>query len=192
MEYNYEFLAVEPADLYIQVKYSKVGFDDVVRKLGATDFSLESLTNTAEYGAYFAVQSWNATKATSNELAVPAGVIHATYSEPVAQEVVEVRAEQPAYDPLTHRVVETMTQPSEFLIEWSWEVIPLTEEEQVAALDNLEEQVRWERGERLRITDHWMLSDTPEPTQAQLDYRQALRDVPQQAGFPQNIEWPTL
>ena len=36
-----------------------------------------------------------------------------------------------------------------------------------------------------------MMSDTPEPTQAQLDYRQALRDVPAQAEFPQNIVWPT-
>ena len=24
-----------------------------------------------------------------------------------------------------------------------------------------------------------------------LDYRQALRDIPQQAGFPENVTWPT-
>lgn len=192
MEYNYQFLAVEPSDLYIQVKYSKEGFDDVIRKLGATDFSLESLTNTAEYGAYFAVQSWEATKSTAKELVVPAGVIHATYSEPVAQEVEERRTPPPEYNRLTQRVVEVMNQPSEFLIEWTWDVIELSREEQVEALSAFEMEVRFDRDLRLSSTDSWMLSDTPEPTQAQLDYRQALRDVPQQSGFPQNVEWPAL
>jgi hypothetical protein len=28
-------------------------------------------------------------------------------------------------------------------------------------------------------------------TQAEIDYRQALRDVPAQAGFPENVTWPT-
>lgn len=51
---------------------------------------------------------------------------------------------------------------------------------------------RENRSQRLAETDWWMLSDTPEPTQAQLDYRQALRDVPQQDDFPEHIEWPTI
>lgn len=50
---------------------------------------------------------------------------------------------------------------------------------------------RMERNSLLAETDHMMFSDTPEPSQAWLDYRQALRDVPQQEGFPDNITWPT-
>ena len=39
------------------------------------------------------------------------------------------------------------------------------------------------------VVKHNELS-TPIP-QEWLDYRQALRDVPQQAGFPTDINWPT-
>lgn len=46
------------------------------------------------------------------------------------------------------------------------------------------------RDELLKQTDTWGLSDYP-ASQAQLDYRRALRDVPEQAGFPDNITWPT-
>jgi hypothetical protein len=42
----------------------------------------------------------------------------------------------------------------------------------------------------LKATDHYGLSDVT-MTDAMAAYRQALRDVPQQAGFPQTITWPT-
>ena len=51
---------------------------------------------------------------------------------------------------------------------------------------------RENRDNLLAETDWWVLSDTPEPTQAQLAYRQALRDVTSQAGFPEHIKWPTI
>ena len=50
---------------------------------------------------------------------------------------------------------------------------------------------REQRDELLQQTDWMMFSDTATPSQAWLDYRQALRDVPSQAGFPDNITWPT-
>ena len=49
---------------------------------------------------------------------------------------------------------------------------------------------RKERNTLLAETDWWALSDRT-MTQAETDYRQALRDVPQQEGFPVNITWPT-
>lgn len=50
--------------------------------------------------------------------------------------------------------------------------------------------VRDERNTLLAETDWWAVSDRT-MTQAETDYRQALRDVPQQEGFPVNITWPT-
>ena len=50
--------------------------------------------------------------------------------------------------------------------------------------------VRKERDELLTETDWWAVSDRT-MTQAETDYRQALRDVPGQSGFPQNVTWPT-
>jgi len=49
---------------------------------------------------------------------------------------------------------------------------------------------RAERDRRLLATD-WMASSDRTMTQAEIDYRQALRDVPAQAGFPENVTWPT-
>ena len=49
--------------------------------------------------------------------------------------------------------------------------------------------VREKRNALLAETDYWCLNDHA-TTQEQLDYRQALRDIPQQSGFP-NVTWPT-
>lgn len=47
------------------------------------------------------------------------------------------------------------------------------------------------RNNLLKATDHYGLSDVT-MTEAMTTYRQALRDVPQQVGFPNTITWPTL
>lgn len=54
--------------------------------------------------------------------------------------------------------------------------------------------VREDRARRLAVTDWTQLADSPlsaEQKQAWSEYRQALREVPQQAGFPFDIIWPT-
>jgi len=53
-----------------------------------------------------------------------------------------------------------------------------------------EHDVRMDRDALLAETDWWAVADRT-MTQAEIDYRQALRDVPQQAGFPENVTWPT-
>jgi len=52
------------------------------------------------------------------------------------------------------------------------------------------ESVRQKRNALLAETDWWAVADRT-MTQAETDYRQALRDVPAQAGFPENVTWPT-
>lgn len=61
-------------------------------------------------------------------------------------------------------------------------------EKEVLSLD-----VRLERNKLLSDTDHLIQSDYPisdEKKQEIKVYRQALRDIPQQYGFPDNIVWP--
>lgn len=53
------------------------------------------------------------------------------------------------------------------------------------------QQLRGERNWMLLETDWMMLSDSDAPSQQWLDYRQALRDVTSQAGFPDSVTWPT-
>ena len=57
--------------------------------------------------------------------------------------------------------------------------------ERIEAMD-----VRWERDRLLKETDWWAGSDHT-MSQEQSDYRVALRNVPQQEGFPFEITWPT-
>ena len=64
-------------------------------------------------------------------------------------------------------------------------------DEQKADCDQLKsEEVRGRRDTLLAETDFFALSDVT-MTDAMTTYRQALRDTPQQAGFPHTITWPT-
>jgi hypothetical protein len=51
-------------------------------------------------------------------------------------------------------------------------------------------RVRAERNAALVATDYMGLADYLAEA-GELEYRQSLRDVPQQTGFPNNITWPT-
>ena len=53
-------------------------------------------------------------------------------------------------------------------------------------------EIRTERNWLLAESDWTQLPDVPEAIRsAWATYRQALRDVPQQPGFPDNVTWPT-
>ena len=61
------------------------------------------------------------------------------------------------------------------------------------AENDIESNARYERNRKLLESDHLMLPDYPideETRQAIIAYRQALRDLPEQEGWPENIEWP--
>lgn len=65
--------------------------------------------------------------------------------------------------------------------------IPAPTTEEVAT------QVRSQRDALIAQTDYLMMSDYPisEEDKALVEtYRQALRDVPEQEGFPSNVQWP--
>lgn len=64
----------------------------------------------------------------------------------------------------------------------------LTEEQQKM-------QIRAQRNSLLTLCDWTQLPDAPlttEQKQEWAEYRQALRDVPEQAGFPENVAWPLV
>lgn len=61
--------------------------------------------------------------------------------------------------------------------------------------EELAEQVRSKRDFLLEETDYLLVSDypiSPEALEAVKVYRQALRDVPQQEGFPEKVTFPEL
>ena len=53
--------------------------------------------------------------------------------------------------------------------------------------------LRTERDAKLEATDYLLAPDypiSPEDLEAVKAYRQALRDIPEQSGFPKNVQWP--
>lgn len=76
------------------------------------------------------------------------------------------------------------------------EGVTVTADEQMAAYrqridDEVAERVRAERNKKLADSDWTQLADSTADTAAWGTYRQALRDVPSQDGFPHNVTWPT-
>ena len=64
--------------------------------------------------------------------------------------------------------------------------------EAIAAKDAEQaKSVRQQRNDKLKDSDWTQLMDSPESNKAAwATYRQALRDVPKQAGFPWDVQWP--
>lgn len=91
--------------------------------------------------------------------------------------------EPPAHDQLVELV--TMANPALADDVWTqaWTKVNRTEEE---ASSN----IRAERDSRLLATDYHAMSDRTMSDEMRA-YRQALRDVPSQSGFPFNVTWPT-
>ncbi len=70
------------------------------------------------------------------------------------------------------------------------QVIKEQEEWEAGASDRAKAEVRAERDSRLASTD-WTASSDLTMSDEMKAYRQALRDVPAQSGFPTTINWPT-
>jgi hypothetical protein len=61
--------------------------------------------------------------------------------------------------------------------------------------EEIAEQVRLERDRRIAETDYYMMPDYPsDPNNIEemKVYRQALRDIPKQEGFPSKFTWPDV
>ncbi len=72
-------------------------------------------------------------------------------------------------------------------------VAPFTPPSEAEVLEELAAAARAQRDSLLASTDWTQLPDVPQATrEAYAVYRQALRDVPEQEGFPTDINWPTL
>jgi hypothetical protein len=72
-------------------------------------------------------------------------------------------------------------------------VVDLAEEEVAGRTTQRAGEVRAERNAKISGSDWTQLDDSPITNAKKLEwatYRQALRDIPLQAGFPWNVTWP--
>jgi hypothetical protein len=75
--------------------------------------------------------------------------------------------------------------------EWGVEDIPAVESDPEPEPIAPEVSVRAERDGLLMTSDWTQVDDSPVDKSAWATYRQLLRDVPSQEGFPNTITWPT-
>jgi hypothetical protein len=73
----------------------------------------------------------------------------------------------------------------------SCSIVPLSDTEIADYNEQLSEQTRNMRDMKLGQSDWTQVSDAPVDQAAWAAYRQALRDITAQAGFPTDITWPT-
>jgi hypothetical protein len=91
---------------------------------------------------------------------------------------------------------KTITEGQPQLIDGKWTQVWVVEDApaEVIAQSTSERatEVRQERNALLSSCDWTQLNDTQVDRNAWASYRQALRDVSKQLGFPWNVDWPTV
>jgi hypothetical protein len=95
------------------------------------------------------------------------------------------RADKPAHDDLTQVLARDLAPA---LIDGAW-VIGYTVKN--LSLEDATRNVRSKRQGLFNDTNWMGLSDTPDMTDDWKAYRQALREVTSQDGFPYSVDWPT-
>jgi hypothetical protein len=99
-------------------------------------------------------------------------------------------APNPDFNDRTQRLVTQ--QP--VLIDGVWTVTKAVVDKDQTQIDSenrqKEAEVRQTRGRLLTQSDWTQVADAPVDKTAWATYRQALRDVPEQAGFPWEVTWP--
>lgn len=187
MNYTYKFEKVDPTNLFVQVRYMAEGRPDQIKNFVAGSMNEEAIKEMVEVYASRIITNWKNIEEAPEELDIVGQEVSATYTEQGRQEV--VIEELPTFDIFTERLEEVVTE-TPTLVTVSYEIVPLTEEEQAIVMSEANNAYRRDRENRLLMTDHIMFSDTAPPTQEMLDYRQALRDITSQDGFPVGVEWP--
>lgn len=72
----------------------------------------------------------------------------------------------------------------------NWVAVDMADDAKTALDAQRAASVRAERAQKLADCDWTQVADAPVDKQAWATYRQALRDVPAQAGFPWDVQWP--
>ena len=114
------------------------------------------------------------------------------------------------YNNTTGAIAMETTGPAPVVSEGEWEGYSIRSSETQYSLDhmiklsdrsfvlnqplvdqNKATEVRRERDALLASSDFTQLPDSPASTTTWAAYRQLLRDIPDQSGFPNNVTWPT-
>lgn len=97
---------------------------------------------------------------------------------------------QPIIDSKVEKLEEATPELVDGVWRQKWNVISLTVEEIQQVNESKSSSIRLERNGRLASCDWTQLPDAPVDKAAWASYRQQLRDISSQEGFPWTIIWP--
>ena len=101
-----------------------------------------------------------------------------------------VNTPEPDYDMATQRVVWGVPVFVEGQWTHTWDIVSLSAEEQQSIKQSKENDIRNERNRLLVESDWTQVLDAPVDRTAWSAYRQSLRDITDQPGFPWSVTWP--
>lgn len=97
---------------------------------------------------------------------------------------------KPSYDPIYKEISTTGPSLVDGVWTQGWEILDRDVDDITESIEDKKTEVRAQRTRLLEETDFYGFSDVT-MTSEMSTYRQALRDVPSQEGFPTTIVWPT-
>lgn len=97
---------------------------------------------------------------------------------------------EPNVEPRTYRTQQQSPSLKDGVWVIDWDIIPKSNDEIAADTATKATSVRADRNSRLTACDWTQLPDAPTDKAAWATYRQALRDISLQVGFPWNVSWP--
>jgi hypothetical protein len=98
--------------------------------------------------------------------------------------------QQPVLDKYQKMVEDVPIKKDNGIWYQQWKVVEMSDEEKGQADSFEAEKIRGIRLYKLMMSDWTQFPDAPVDGSVWLEYRQALRDVPSQSGFPWDVVWP--
>ena len=195
MDIKYRVLSYQPEIEMIAVELTSADFPDqpYIERFSFPDFSREKLIDQIQAIASRYAGALTRIPDHPSELTIPeSGTVEVEPELYLPYEPNPQYEERPEIDPWTQDLIPgEVTSPTQETVPWV--VYELTAEEQALRIADAANNIRAERDYRLAFSDGIMSApDCPvEDKEPWLEYRQALRDVPQQPDFPKQVIWPT-
>jgi hypothetical protein len=112
-----------------------------------------------------------------------------THGTPIPDGYVVVKGTNPPYN-LAYTYALGVPTIQDGVWATNWIETPRSDEEKARIQSAVEDGVRSDRNVRLAKSDWTQLADAPVDAASWVPYRQALRDITTQPGFPWTVTWP--
>lgn len=190
---SYTIEQYDPANEYVLVKYTSPSDSNLeyYRSFNPMDWDSDSLIGMIHGFGSTVLAYWDRTASHSPTMTIASSATFEAEPEVRLDYIPNPQIEpEPAYDPWTQYIVmNDVTDPYQATIGWT--VVDMDSAEQQAFYDQQVTSMTNERNYILSTTDFIFATDITVVNDSDwLAYRQDLRNLTDQAGWPQTVTWP--